>query len=119
MFVCAKALHGSAALAAREMAALNIGQQLLRVSAGNYVKSLDLDCAVEADDMSMSMFVQPYHREIEAVADTRNVRRLLRMLRVFMTAPPLCRRIFDSTVAQSIYVRPIGSFTRGARFACV
>ena len=39
------------------------------------------------------------------MADSLNVRRLLRMLRTFMTAPPLRRRIFDSTVAESIAVR--------------
>ena len=58
-----------------------------------------------------------YHREVEAMADSLNMRRLLRMLRTFMTAPPLRRRIFDSTVAESIAVRSRDVSAMGAEAA--
>ncbi len=60
-----------------------------------------------------------YHREVEAMADSLNVRRLLRMLRTFMTVPPLRRRIFDSTVAESIAVRGRDVSAMGAEGRCL
>ena len=59
VFLCAKALHGSAALAAHETVALSIGQAMLQRSVCEYVQSLELDCAVAADDMTLNMIVQP------------------------------------------------------------